>query len=72
MNLSTLKREIVYLVEDELQKNGILSYDGYQDDIRELLTFFLDQRVDYNEIPKMIIEMFLIWLTHYIRKSFLE
>ena len=59
MNLSTLKREVVYLVEDELQKKGILSYDGYQDDIRELLTFFLDQRVDYNEIPKMIIEMFL-------------
>ncbi len=59
MNLSTLKREIIYLVEDELKKKNILSYDGYQDDIRTLLTFFLDQRVDYDRIPGMVVEMFL-------------
>ena len=59
MNLSTLKREIVYLVEDELKKRNMMSYDGYQDDIRTLMLFFLDQRVDYEKIPGMVVDMFL-------------
>ena len=58
MNLDTLKREVFYIVEDELKEQMPL-YDGYQEDIYELMTFFLDQKVDYNQLPEMIEEMFL-------------
>ena len=53
MILDTLKREVFYIVEDELKEQMPL-YDGYQEDIYELMTFFLDQKVDYNQLTEMI------------------
>lgn len=59
MNLDVLIRELKYLIEDELHKNKIESYPGIEEEIEELMHFFLSQRVEYQLIPDMVNQMFM-------------
>lgn len=59
MNLDVLTRELKYLIEDELQAKKIEPYPNREEEIEELIQFFLSQKVEYQLIPEMVCQMFI-------------
>lgn len=59
MNLDVLTRELKYLIEDELQAMKIEPYPNIEEEIEELIQFFLSQKVEYQLIPEMVCQMFI-------------
>ena len=59
MNLDVLRRELTYAIEDELKENQIQSYPEMEQDIEDLISFFLNQGCELHMIPDYVLQMFL-------------
>lgn len=59
MNINTLVTELKYMIEDELNEINITRYNHMDEEIEDLIRFFMRQQVEYSMIPDMVIQMFM-------------